>query len=80
MVRRVVAWSCVNVLLMVAVQAGAEFLITDVLRMKSLLLIKGSKWGLNHLPNPWTMVKHAIIGLLSRNVRTSPLFEQRQDR
>lgn len=67
--RRVIAWSCANVLLAVALQAAMEFLITDVLRMRSLLLIKGSKWGLNHLPNPWTMVKHGIIGLLSRNVR-----------
>lgn len=68
MVRRVVLWSVANVLLTVAIQAGVEFLVTDVFRMRSLLLIKGSKWGLNHLPNPWTMVKHAIIGLLSRNV------------
>ncbi|OAL54428.1 hypothetical protein IQ07DRAFT_268413 [Pyrenochaeta sp. DS3sAY3a] len=68
MVRRVAAWSCLNVLLTVAVQAGIEFLVTDVFRMRSLLLIKGSKWGLNHLPYPWTMIKHAIIGLLSRNV------------
>ncbi|KAI4670934.1 uncharacterized protein J4E88_009686 [Alternaria novae-zelandiae] len=52
----------------VALQAGIEFLITDVLQMRSLLLIKGSRWGLNHLPNPWTMVKHGILGLLSRNV------------
>jgi hypothetical protein len=73
-VRRVVAWSIVNVLLVVVLQAAIEFLITDVLRMKSLLLIKGSKWGLNHLPNPWTMVKHALIGVLSRNVsRQNPL-------
>jgi hypothetical protein len=68
-VRRVIAWSCANVLLTVALQAGIEFLVTDVLQMRSLLLIKGSRWGLNHLPNPWTMVKHGIIGLLSRNVR-----------
>ena len=67
-VRRVIAWSCANVLLTVALQAGIEFLITDILQMRSLLLIKGSKWGLNHLPNPWTMVKHGIIGLVSRNV------------
>lgn len=67
-VRRVIAWSCANVLLTVALQAGIEFLVTDVLQMRSLLLIKGSRWGLNHLPNPWTMVKHGIIGLLSRNV------------
>ncbi|EOA86908.1 hypothetical protein ACJQWK_08960 [Exserohilum turcicum] len=67
-VRRVVAWSCANVLLTVVLQAGIEFLVTDVLRMKSLLLIKGSRWGLNHLPNPWIMVKHGIIGLVSRNV------------
>lgn len=66
-VRRVIAWSCANVLLTVAIQAAVEFLVTDVFRMRSLLLIKGSKWGLNHLPNPWTMVKHAMIGLLSRN-------------
>ncbi|KAF1846599.1 uncharacterized protein K460DRAFT_335740 [Cucurbitaria berberidis CBS 394.84] len=68
MIRRVVLWSCANVLFTVAIQAGIEFLVTDVFRMRSLLLIKGSKWGLNHLPNPWTMFKHAIIGLLSRNI------------
>lgn len=67
-VRRVVAWSCANVLLTVALQAGIEFLVTDVLHMRSLLRIKGSRWGLNHLPNPWTMVKHGAIGLVSRNV------------
>jgi hypothetical protein len=71
-VRRVVAWSCANVLLMVALQAGIEFLVTDILQMKSLLFIKGSRWGLNHLPNPWTMVKHGAIGFVSRNV--SSLF------
>lgn len=68
-VKKVVMWSIANVLLTVAIQAAVEWLVTDVLRMRSLLLIKGSKWGLNHLPNPWTMVKHAIIGLLARNVR-----------
>lgn len=52
----------------VVLQAAIEFLVTDVLRMKSLLLIKGSRWGLNHLPNPWTMVKHALVGVLARNV------------
>ncbi|KAJ8116939.1 hypothetical protein OPT61_g1749 [Boeremia exigua] len=67
-VRRVVAWSVANVVLCVVLQAAIEFLATDVLMLKSLLLIKGSRWGLNHLPNPWTMVKHALIGVLSRNV------------
>ena len=62
------AWSVLNVVLCVVLQAAIEFLVTDVLRLKSLLLIKGSRWGLNHLPNPWTMVKHALIGVLSRNV------------
>jgi hypothetical protein len=37
--------------------------------MKSLLVIKGSRWGLNHLPYPWTMIKHAGMGLVARNVR-----------
>jgi hypothetical protein len=67
-VRKVVLWSCVNVLVTVGLQAGIEFLVTDVLQMRSLLLIKGSKWGLNHLPNPWTMVKHGVVGLMARNV------------
>lgn len=65
---RVVMWSIANVLLVVAIQAGVEFLVTDVLQMRSLLQIKGSKWGLNHLPYPWTMIKHALMGLLARNV------------
>lgn len=69
--RRVVAWSVANVLLCVVLQAAIEFLVTDVLRMKSLLMIKGSRWGLNHLPNPWAMVKHALVGVLSRNVSRS---------
>jgi hypothetical protein len=30
--------------------------------------IKGSKWSLNHLPYPWTMAKHAAMGLVARNV------------
>ncbi|KAF2121388.1 hypothetical protein BDV96DRAFT_640781 [Lophiotrema nucula] len=67
-VRRVVAWSVVNTLLAVALQAGIEWLVTDVLKMRSLLKVKGSAWSLNHLPNPWSLVKHAIIGLVSRNI------------
>ncbi|KAH8728784.1 hypothetical protein GQ44DRAFT_824061 [Phaeosphaeriaceae sp. PMI808] len=65
---RVVGWSVANVVLAVAIQAAVEFLVTDVFRMRSLLKIKGSKWSLNHLPYPWTMAKHAIIGTLARNV------------
>ncbi|KAF1994445.1 hypothetical protein P154DRAFT_527080, partial [Amniculicola lignicola CBS 123094] len=67
-VRRVVAWSVVNVLLVVGMQAGIEWLVTDVLRMRSLLHIKGSGWSLNHLPNPWTLFKHFSIGLVTRNI------------
>ncbi|CAI6276672.1 unnamed protein product [Periconia digitata] len=36
--------------------------------MRSLLVIKGSRWALNHLPNPWNLFKHAVIGLVSRNI------------
>lgn len=67
-VRRVVAWSVFNVLLSVAIQAGLEWLVTDVFHFRSLLLIKGSKWTLNHLPNPWSLVKHTFLGLILRNV------------
>jgi hypothetical protein len=78
--RRVVAWSVANVLMCVALQAAVEFLVTDVLRMKSLLLIKGSRWGLNHLPNPWTMVKHALVGVMARNVsHESCMFDGNAD-
>ncbi|KAF1927861.1 sterol desaturase family [Didymella exigua CBS 183.55] len=66
--RRVVLWSVGNVMACVVLQAAIEWVVTDVLRMKSLLLIKGSRWGLNHLPNPWTMVKHALAGVLAHNV------------
>lgn len=52
-VRMVAAWSVVNVLLAVGLQAGLEWLVTDIFRMRSLLVIKGSRWSLNHLPNPW---------------------------
>jgi hypothetical protein len=69
-VRRVVAWSVFNVLLGVALQAGLEYLTTDILHFRSLLLIKRSKWSVNHLPNPWTLFKHAALGLVSRNVST----------
>lgn len=65
---RVVGWSVANVLIAVGVQAAIEFVVTDVLSMRSLLQIKGSKWGLNHLPYPWTMIKHAAMGLVARNV------------
>jgi hypothetical protein len=71
---RVAGWSLANVVLTVAIQAAIEFLVTDVLRMRSLLQIKGSKWGLNHLPYPWTMIKHAIMGLLARNVSIVLLY------
>lgn len=67
-VRRVVLWSTVNVVACVVLQAAIEFLVTDMLRLKSLLLIKGSRWGLNHLPSPWAVVKHALVGGLARNV------------
>lgn len=67
-VRSVVAWSVANVVLCVVLQAGIEFVVTDVLRMKSLLVMKGSRWGLNHLPSPWGMVKDALVGVLARNV------------
>ncbi|KAF2020053.1 hypothetical protein BU24DRAFT_387284 [Aaosphaeria arxii CBS 175.79] len=67
-VRKVVLWSLVNILLGVGLQAGIEFLVTDVARMKSLLLIKGNWWSFNHLPLPWTMAKHAFIGFISRNL------------
>lgn len=68
-IRHVIMWSCFNVLLAVALQAGIEFLVTDIFRMRSLLVIKGSRWSLNHLPNPWKLAKHLAIGLVSRNVR-----------
>ncbi|KAF2734948.1 hypothetical protein EJ04DRAFT_576498 [Polyplosphaeria fusca] len=67
-VRIVVAWSFFNVILAVALQAGIEWVVTDILKMRSLLLIKGSAWTLNHLPNPWSLFKHFIMGLLSRNL------------
>lgn len=65
---RVAGWSLANVVLAVGIQAAVEFVVTDVFRMRSLLQIKGSKWTLNHLPYPWTMIKHAVMGLLARNV------------
>jgi hypothetical protein len=65
---RVAGWSLANVVLAVAIQAAVEFVVTDVLRMRSLLQIKGSRWGLNHLPYPWTMIKHGVMGLVARNV------------
>lgn len=70
--RSVVFWSVANVMLGVGLQAGIEFLVTDVLRMRSLLVVKGSRWSLNHLPNPWKLAKHLGIGLVARNVRFSP--------
>jgi hypothetical protein len=65
---RVAGWSLANVVLTVGIQAAIEFVVTDIFRMRSLLQIKGSKWTLNHLPYPWTMIKHAVMGLLARNV------------
>jgi uncharacterized membrane protein len=59
---RVVGWSVANVCLTVVVQAAVEWAVTE-----------GSKWGLNHLPYPWTMIKHAVMGLLARNVSLSGL-------
>jgi hypothetical protein len=70
--RRVVGWSVFNVLLAVGLQAATEWLVTDVFKMKSLLLIKGSRWSLNHLPNPWSLFKHAVVGLATRNVGQHP--------
>ncbi|KAF2263346.1 hypothetical protein CC78DRAFT_518761 [Lojkania enalia] len=67
-IRTVVAWSMINIVLAVALQAGIEWVITDVLKMRSLLKIKGSVWSLNHLPNPWSLFKHFVIGLVSRNI------------
>ena len=49
---RVVAWSCFNVLLAVALQAEIEWLVTDVRKLRSILVIKDSVWSFNHFPNP----------------------------
>ncbi|KAF2816434.1 uncharacterized protein BDZ99DRAFT_136033 [Mytilinidion resinicola] len=65
---KVVAWSCFNILLGVTIQAAIEFLVTDVLRLRSVLAIKGGSWSMNHLPSPWTMVKNISEGLVLRNV------------
>jgi len=73
---RVAGWSLLNVILNIAIQAAIEFLVTDVLRMRSLLQIKGSKWGLNHLPYPWTMIKHAAMGLVARNASHTRKVQQ----
>jgi hypothetical protein len=76
---RVVGWSVANVVITVALQAGIEFLVTDVFRMRSLLQIKGNKWTLNHLPYPWTMMKHAVLGLLARNVSLAGSIDSRSN-
>lgn len=55
-------------LLAVALQAGIEWLVTDVLKLRSILVIKDSVWSFNHLPNPWTMAKNIAEGLILRNV------------
>ncbi|KAF2205495.1 hypothetical protein GQ43DRAFT_437014 [Delitschia confertaspora ATCC 74209] len=64
----VLGWSVLNVVLGIAVQVGLEWVATEVLGVRSLLSIKGSKWGVNHLPNPWGMVKHLVVGYVGRNV------------
>lgn len=64
---RVVAWSCFNVLLSVALQAGIEWPVIDVLKLRSILVIKGSVWSFNHLLNPWTMAKSIAEGLILQN-------------
>ena len=69
-VRAVVGWAVLNSLLAVALQASIEWVVTDLLKFRSLLLIKGSAWSLNHLPNPWSMIKHFALGLVLRNVST----------
>ena len=51
-ISRVVAWSCCNVLLAVALQAEIEWLVTDVRKLRSILVIKDSVWSFNHFPNP----------------------------
>ena len=66
---RVVSWAVFNVVLAIALQAALEWLATDVLHIRSLLAIKAGAWSLNHLPNPWTMAKHLLLGLVLRNVR-----------
>ena len=66
-ISRVVAWSCFNVLLSVALQAGIEWPVIDVLKLRSILVIKGSVWSFNHLPNPWTMAKSIAEGLILQN-------------
>lgn len=63
-----VLWSCANVVVGVAVQAGLEWVATEVVGVRSLLLVKGSRWSLNHLPNPWTMGKHVVVAVVVRNV------------
>ncbi|OCK77541.1 hypothetical protein K432DRAFT_303978 [Lepidopterella palustris CBS 459.81] len=67
-VARVVWWSCFNVLLGVTLQAGIEWVVTDVLHLRSVLAIKGGRWSLNHLPSPLSMLKNLAAGLVLQNV------------
>ena len=55
-------------LLSVALQAGIEWPVTDVLKLRSIQVIKDSVWSFNHLPNPWTMAKSIAEGLILQNV------------
>ena len=49
---RAVVWNCFNLLLAVALQAEIEWLVTDVRKLRSILVIKDSVWNFNHFLNP----------------------------
>ena len=69
---KVAGWAVLNGVLAAGLQGAMEWVATDVVRVSSLLAVKGSAWSLNHLPNPWRMAKHLGIGIVSRNVRLRP--------
>lgn len=58
----VVGLSTFNVLLGVGIQAGIEFLLTEVLNVRSALQVTTT------LPMPWTIAKGVARGLLLREV------------
>lgn len=63
----VVGLSTFNVLLGIGIQAGVEFLFTEVFRIRSALKVTTT------LPMPWSIAKDVIRGLLLREVHpTAP--------
>ena len=69
-VAKIAAWSISNVLLGVALLAGIEQLLTNVLYVRSALNLSKTT------PLPWSMARHVVLLVVARGVRVFHLVKR----